>query len=229
MDPRARGQFFHTWALERARKEAVNGVYVIITKEPPHIQALVGNETQRRAFTLHDRDRLADGLTAAFNRKDYDGGLLEAVGFVQKTMAENLGAKTRPSGIIGAPLAHGDVNRIAPLGGGGMGGGMGWVIWLIVIVIGVWIFFALLRGIGRAFGGGGGMPRGGMPGGGMPGGGMPGGGGYGYGAGGGGGGGFMSGMLGGLFGAAAGNWLYDSFRGGGGGRLSRRNAGLFRG
>jgi uncharacterized membrane protein YgcG len=153
MDAKARTQFYHTWSLERARKEEVNGIYVLITKVPPHIQALVGNETQRRAFTLTDRNRLADGLTAAFKRKDYDGGLLEAVGLVQKTMAENLGAKTKPGGIIPAPLAHPEINRNAPLGGAG---GMSWMIWLIVIVIGVWILMALLRGIGRAIGGGGG-------------------------------------------------------------------------
>ena len=40
-------------------------------------------------------------------------------------------------------------------------------------------------------------------------GGMPGG--YGPGYGGGGGGGFFSSLVGGMFGAAAGNWMYDSF------------------
>jgi uncharacterized protein len=229
MDAKAREEFYHKWALERARSEQLNGVFVLITKEPKHIQAVVGDQTQRKAFTLHDRGRLVEGLTKAFKREAYDTGLLEAVDFVHKTMAENLGKKTsstenlgtktsstHPGGIIATPLGHNqninhNLNHNAPLAVGG-GGGMGWLIWIVLIGIGLWIFFGILRGIGRAIGGGGARP--------MPPGGMPmGGGGYGYGGGypggGGGGGGFMSGLLGGMFGAAAGNWLYDSFRGGG--------------
>ena len=42
MDAKAREQFYHTWALERARSEQLNGVFVLITKEPKHIQAVSG-------------------------------------------------------------------------------------------------------------------------------------------------------------------------------------------
>jgi hypothetical protein len=235
MDAKAREEFYHKWALERARSEQLNGVFVLITKEPKHIQAVVGDQTQRKAFTLHDRSRLVEGLTKAFKREAYDTGLLEAVDFVHKTMSENLGKKTsstenlgtnlsssHPKGIIATPTGHNqeinhNLNHNTPLVGGG-GGHMSGLVWIVVIAIGLWIVFGILRGIGRAIGGGGARP---MPPGGMPPGGMPmGGGGYGYGGypgggGGGGGGGFMSGLLGGMFGAAAGNWLYDSFRGGG--------------
>src|SRR5262249_18407975 len=79
----------------------------------------------------------------------------------------------------------------------------------LLIVIGVvWLVIGLVR----AFTG---MGRGGAPG--APGQGAvgPGYGAPGYG-GGGGGGGFFSGLMGGLFGAVAGNWIYHSFFGGGG-------------
>ena len=160
MDAKAREEFYHKWALERARSEQLNGVFVLITKEPKHIQAVVGDQTQQKAFTLHDRGRLVEGLTKAFRREAYDTGLLEAVDFVHKTMAENLGKKTsstHPGGIIATPLGHNqtinhNLNHNAPLAGGG-GGGMGWLIWIVVIGIGLWIFFGILRGIGRATGG----------------------------------------------------------------------------
>ena len=159
MDAKAREQFYHTWALERAKSEQLNGVFVLITKEPKHIQAVVGDQTRRKAFPLHDRARLVEGLTKAFRREAYDEGLLEAVNFVHKTMAENLGSTktTHPGGIIATPLGHNpNINHNAPFAGvGGGGGGMGWLIWVVLIGLGLWIVFGILRGIGRAIGGGG--------------------------------------------------------------------------
>jgi hypothetical protein len=82
----------------------------------------------------------------------------------------------------------------AALGRRGSGAGSGWgFLWAILGVgIVVWIVIAVIRSIGA-------MGRGGNP---AYGGGYPGG-----------GGGFFSNMLGGLFGAAAGMYLYNSFFG----------------
>jgi uncharacterized membrane protein YgcG len=67
----------------------VIGIYVLITKEPGHIQVEVGHETQKAAFTSKDRDRLRDILIDGFQKKEYDRGLLDAVQFVEKTLDEN--------------------------------------------------------------------------------------------------------------------------------------------
>jgi uncharacterized protein len=215
LDKRGRDVFFQKWAVERFRNEGVNGVYVLITKNPGHIQVEVGAETQKHAFTVEDGHALRDKMLAAFKQKEHDRGLEEGVTYVQRTMATNLAGRQRPGGAIAGPLERVGINKNAPIGGAGMS----WVVWLIVIVVGLWIVMALLRGITRGMGGGSGPPAGGGYGGGYPGGG-------GYG-GGGGGGGFMSGMLGGLFGAAAGNWLYDSFGRGGGGGFGGGSHGMF--
>jgi uncharacterized membrane protein YgcG len=90
MDKEARTSFFQEWANSRARRRRVNGVYVLISKDPAHIQLEVGHETQKVAFTGKDRDHLRDILVAAFEKKEYDRGLLEAVQFVEKTLDENL-------------------------------------------------------------------------------------------------------------------------------------------
>ena len=82
--------------------------------------------------------------------------------------------------------------------------------WIIVGLGGllvVWLLVGLMRGLGRAMGGGGAGAGYGGGGGGPMGGG--------YGGGGGGGGGFMTNMLGGMFGAAAGMWMYNHFLGSG--------------
>jgi uncharacterized membrane protein YgcG len=89
MDKEARTQFFQDWGNSRARRRRVDGIYVLITKEPGHIQVEVGRETQKAAFTTKDRDRLRDILIEAFQKKEYDRGLLDAVQFVEKTLDEN--------------------------------------------------------------------------------------------------------------------------------------------
>jgi uncharacterized membrane protein YgcG len=89
MDKEARTRFFQEWANSRARRRRVIGIYVQITKEPGHIQVEVGHETQKEAFTAKDRDRLRDILIEAFQKKDYDRGLLDGVQFVAKTLDEN--------------------------------------------------------------------------------------------------------------------------------------------
>jgi uncharacterized membrane protein YgcG len=90
MDKEGRAQFFQEWANSRARRRRVDGVYVLISKDPGHIQVEVGHETQKTAFTTKDRDRLRDILIDAFQKKEFDRGLLDAVQFVEKTLDENL-------------------------------------------------------------------------------------------------------------------------------------------
>jgi hypothetical protein len=215
MDKQAQSKFFQSWAEDRARGARVEGIYILITKLPPRIQIEVEKNEQKRAFRVPgDSDRLREVLIKAFHEKDYDRGLLEGIAFVEKTLGENLGIAARPASEPVPQIIEHGVNKVRPAVQGASG--MGWLLILIVVVVGFWILRAIFRGIGHMLGGG---PRQYGPG---PGAGPgPGYGGPGYGApgygGGGGGGGFMSGMLGGLFGAAAGNWLYDSFGRGGGG------------
>jgi TLP18.3/Psb32/MOLO-1 phosphatase superfamily protein len=210
-DKDARERFFEEWARERARDAEVNGIYILICKEPAHLQVEVGNETQKKAFTLSDREELVRGLAKKLRDHKEDEGLLDAVNFVGRKLREH-GVRPSARSETVTEWGHrtaknfpavipGEENK-----GGGMMAGIGGLICIgIIVLLGVW----LVVGVFRALTGGGGGYRGGYgPG---PGGGGPG---YGYGGGGGGGGGFMSSMLGGMFGAAAGNWMYNSFAGG---------------
>jgi uncharacterized membrane protein YgcG len=90
MDKEARSQFFQEWANSRAKRRRVNGIYVLISKEPGHIQVEVGRETQKGAFTLKDEAHLREILIVAFDKKEYDRGLLEGVQYVQKTLDDNM-------------------------------------------------------------------------------------------------------------------------------------------
>ena len=79
--------------MRPARQGKVNGVYVLVCRDPAHLQVEVGNETQKKAFTLKDRDKLAQILLKQFREKKFDEGLAEAVKFFESTLKSNLGEK----------------------------------------------------------------------------------------------------------------------------------------
>ena len=192
-NPEVKGRFFDQWARQRARDARVNGIYVLICKDPTYLQVEVGTDTEKQGyFTATNRNELRNILMTAFRKKEFNQGLLQAVSYVQNTLREHKNAAGR--GAANPPAQNPGGNH------GGQDGGRpawtGWICPLLLVVAVIWVVFGLIR----AFAGMG--ARGGY------------GGGYGPGYGGGGGGGFMSGLLGGLFGAVAGNWMYNSFFGG---------------
>jgi uncharacterized membrane protein YgcG len=192
-DTDVKARFFADWAIGRAREEGVNGIYVLITREPGHVEVVVGNHT-RTVFPDEDRRHLEHILLAHFREKEYDEGLLEAVRYVRSALANEprSGGAATPAGAEHPGLRGAD--------------GAGWSLWHwlglgLVVLLGVWLLSAVIR----ALTGAGAQPApGGYTGPGGPAG-------YGPASG---GGGFFSSLLGSMFGAAAGSWLYDRFLGG---------------
>jgi uncharacterized protein len=207
LDESGKEKFFEKWAAERVEKAELKGIYVLICKNPSHIQVAIDKATRQKAFTHDDRSQMLRKVLPLMKEKKYDDALSTMVDFVRSTL--NSRAALLRTGPVESPLGGPEplppprpTNVIRPQASGGMSP-MGWIVVAAVVFLGFWLVMTILRAIGRGFGGGAGP--GGPVGPGGPGG-------YGYG---GGGGGFLSSMLGGVFGAAAGNWLYDSFRGGG--------------
>jgi hypothetical protein len=194
------------WAKRRARERRVDGVYILACREPHGLQVDAGEKTREKAFTLADTEKLYHLLRSDFGKNKFDDGLVSSVEFVRDTMKRNLGsgAATAPSPAPPAPSSNPSTHR----GGTTVnhGGGFPWLALLCpaLVIIGViWLVFGLIRAFtSRSYGPGPGGPGGpgayGAPG---------------YG-GGGGGGGFMTGLLGGMFGAVAGSWLYNNMFGG---------------
>jgi uncharacterized membrane protein YgcG len=204
-------------AEKRDKEIHDEGIYLLISDSDRVISETLTREYLATVLPLAKRHAIRDAFIAGFRNKDFDGGLLNGVKAIE-TALNGVEVKNR-NAHSPVPVAPGARVRGAA-GGGSMLGT------ILLIGGGILAVFLILRVLGGLFGrsagsgypnqaGGMGMPRPGMgPGGGGPG--YYGGGGYG----GRGGGGFFSGLLGGLGGAMAGNWLYDQMSGRHGGSTS---------
>lgn len=86
LEKEGKDKFFSTWAQTRALEQNVNGVYILVCKNPSRLQVAVGNVTERQLFTTADRDELAKKMLKSFREKQFDQGLLDGVRFVQQRM-----------------------------------------------------------------------------------------------------------------------------------------------
>jgi len=187
-DKPALKKMFNEWTLKEAKNQKVNGIYILISREPAHLQIVVGGDTLSKAFTLKDRDSLTTLMLSRLRAKQNDEALSECVKFVSTTMSGHASpgstVNSATSSTASSSVRASRTEQATP---------WGWIITAVIGIAAVW----LIVGVLRSFMGG----RGATAGSGM----MPGGGG--------GGGGMFNSLLGGMFGAAAGMWLYDQFSG----------------
>jgi hypothetical protein len=86
-----RQKFFSEWADRRVDELGVNGLYILIVKEPGHIQVSIDMRTRAKAFTPSDRRKLIDKMLGAFKEKKLDEGLLTGLDFVESTFKAHAG------------------------------------------------------------------------------------------------------------------------------------------
>ena len=179
----AADRMFEQFTIKQAAKRRVNGVYVLLVRQPAHMHVVVGNETARRVFTLKDKDALVDMMLGHLRKKEFDDALLKGTRFVAATMKSN----TLP-GITSSDswptISSGSLTDMK----------FGWVGTALIALFAVMLISRLIGGLfsGGSPGMGGGYPSSG--------------------------GGFFSSLMGGIFGAAAGMWMYDHLFGHQGGQ-----------
>ena len=205
----ARRKAIDELAVSRMEKERDAGVYLLISRRDRVLSNVLVRSKDAARLPEHTRIAIFNDLLDHFKEKRFDEGLLGAVAHLERSLTASPGGRVNGR-VPAAPVPGGRADNVH---GARFGVGS-----LLMIGLGIFAVLILLRALGGLFGrssggysspmGMGGMPRPGMgPG---PGGyGQPGYGGYGAPR----GGGFFSGMLGGLGGALAGNWLYDQFSG----------------
>lgn len=181
-------KFYRDWAKELYRKNQDRGIYVQIVMTG-HIEVVVDDQTaERRHFSNEDSNTLAKKFADAFRKaKDLKGEEAQAARDQGLVEAAEFVVSQLKGTKVGSDAAPvGEKKRSGGIGGMSIGG---WICLGLFVLLGAW----LVIGVIRAFTGGGGG-----------------------GSGPGGGGGFMTSLFGGLFGAMAGMWLYNSMFGHGG-------------
>jgi uncharacterized membrane protein YgcG len=83
-------EFFRKWAQERAQRAVVNGVYILVCKDPTYFRIEVSGKG-RGAFDSKAVNKLEEGILSEFRDKRFDEGLMAAVKFV----GERFGAAAR--------------------------------------------------------------------------------------------------------------------------------------
>ena len=191
-----REKFFSNWLHDRAEATKSRGVFVLICKEPSHLRLWAGTPLQNAGFDASKAKQIREPLLAGFKAKEYDKALKESVTHITTVLESLTVAKTSSA----APLHHPSNQQSRPQPHqqprAANGVGYGGLLTVLALVIGGVFVFSM---IARMFGGGGGYAQNPA--------------GYGPGPGYGGGGGFMQSLAGGIFGAVAGNWLYNQFSG----------------
>jgi uncharacterized membrane protein YgcG len=168
------------------RERSMDGLLVFAVKEPGRLEVVVGRHTAER-FPVADRDEMVPVMLDRFKKKEFDEGLLAGLRFAREKLVAAFPAAGERVAARGAP--HGELVDQR-------GGGLPAWAWILILLAGVWVVMAIVRASRQ--------PQ--VPGAPPAGGAYPPS--YGYG-----GGGFGRSLLGGLFGAMAGQWLYDRMTG----------------
>lgn len=114
-EPAKKAEFFKTWVDERARARKVDGIYILICKEPTYLEVTAGAETRKKAFPSADVDRLAQLMLQRFRKREFDAGLTDGAAFALKTMQANL--KDEPRSELARKLSDVKVTLYAPAPG----------------------------------------------------------------------------------------------------------------
>ena len=117
-------KFFSQWIDQLGRQRHVNGVVIVIVRQPGHLQIGVGNQTRQKLFTNADRDALRDLMLEHIRAKRFDQALVQGMQLVLERMWGNehpdfrLPAERRPTSQPAATQAA-PTTRPATQGTGG--------------------------------------------------------------------------------------------------------------
>jgi hypothetical protein len=89
-DREKRAEFYREWAEKRIKELGVNGVYILVTRKPPHLHMEVDELTRKKAFTQSDRNKAAKKMLAEFKDKKFDAGLMSALESIEESLKANL-------------------------------------------------------------------------------------------------------------------------------------------
>ncbi|MCY2992811.1 MAG: TPM domain-containing protein [Planctomycetota bacterium] len=150
-DKEGKKKFFQSWSRKRAGDVKVKGIYILICRQPGHLQIEVDETTRDRGFPLAERNRLMQKLLPLLDEKKCDAALLEAVDVITTTLRSNLGKpRVEAGGAVAPPAPRAPVRPVQGLpvmGNKPHTGGFphGWIcLGVAGVAIGL-VIFAVLR------------------------------------------------------------------------------------
>lgn len=183
MDKKSRNRWFDDWAKQQAAKIMPDGIYVLICEEPAHLQ-IESRHVQKHGFGPSQRDQMAEVMLADLRAHKRDAALADGLAYLKKTLHEAVKPSATPLGETSGPAVHHGQPRDE-------GFGLGGIVALVIAGVVIWMIIGAVRSLlGR---GNAASPYASSP------------------AAYGGGAGFFGNLMTGMFGAMAGNYLYDSF------------------
>ncbi len=86
MDAKERGDYFLAWAKDRVQKRAVNGVYILICKEPRYLRVGIV-ERDPHKFPAGTAAQIDKVMVKHFAEMHFDEGLDAALTFIEEKLA----------------------------------------------------------------------------------------------------------------------------------------------
>jgi uncharacterized membrane protein YgcG len=71
--------FYSDWVESRAKALGVNGVMILITRDPGRLQVVVDPGTKPQRLTREDQDEIRNIMVAAFRDRKFDEGLTAGI------------------------------------------------------------------------------------------------------------------------------------------------------
>jgi hypothetical protein len=117
------GRAFQEWAEGRARQAMVDGLYIVLSKDPKHPNSavVVSPESQKEFFTPRDADNLRKQFASAHFTQQPNQVLLEALDSVNNTLHDNRESPKSVSWSL--------------------------IVTILLVCIGVWVGLGALRGL----------------------------------------------------------------------------------
>jgi uncharacterized membrane protein YgcG len=123
-------------AKDRAKAKKINGLYILICREPEKLKF----ESARNVINPQDTQAVVQAVMSSLKNREFDGALSNLATSLEKVEASP--AKS-------ASAAGANQND---------GGGLGTMWTVLLVLLGVWLVFGLMRGLSGAGGGGGFFP-----------------------------------------------------------------------
>jgi hypothetical protein len=87
LEKEGKAKYFAKLADTRIKALGVNGVYILLSKKPTGVRVDADPATRKTSFTTEDCSEVVKRIVARFKADDFNGGLNDALEYVEKRLA----------------------------------------------------------------------------------------------------------------------------------------------